>query len=176
MNCRWLLSWDDRYFRSPHSCTITKSCHFYSWVREKITIENWVFNVYSVQTWLHTYLDHVMPCDIYDHWCVPLLGMHQWSAWVKVTPRNDSGRYSEMSSETFPSSVPRKRTRIRPRNSLLGLECFSVLSEVWPRNKQEHIQLFTFIVLRSSRRYIKYQARPISFPVSSHFPVLHLLA
>ncbi len=31
-----------------------------------------------------------MPCDIYDHWCM-------WSAWVKVTPRNDSGRYSEMS-------------------------------------------------------------------------------
>ena len=66
-----------------------------------------------------------MPCDIYDHWCVPLLGMHQWSAWVKVTPRNDSSRYSELSRFARGSSVPRKRTRIRPRNRLLTLDCFS---------------------------------------------------
>ncbi len=97
-----------------------------------------------------------MACNIYDHWCMPKghapvvsLSKSHSEEWLGPLLRNVSLR------SAFPSSVPRKRTRIRPRNSLLSLDCFSVLSGVWPRNKQKHTQLFTFIVLRSSRRYIK---------------------
>ena len=93
----------------------------------------WAKNEMNFTLVYNTHLDHVIYRVIYmttGAWA------HQWSAWVKVTPSNDSGRYSEMSAT--PSSVPRKRTRIRPGNSLLSVDRFSVLSEVGPRDKQKH--------------------------------------